>query len=52
MAVIVSVISGVGVLIPLLGWAIPQLQAIPSLRPDEENMFGENVRKNIDYGIH
>ena len=45
MAVMVSVISGVGVLIPLLGWAIPQLQAIPSLRPDQENRFGANVRK-------
>ena len=45
MAVIVSIITGVGMLIPLLGWAIPPLQAIPTLRPDEENTFGVNVRK-------
>ena len=48
MAVIVSVITGVGVLIPLLGWAIPLLQAIPTLQPDEEkNMFGVNVRRIV-----
>ena len=44
MAVIVSIITGVGVLIPVLGWAIPALRAIPSVQPDEERMFGENVR--------
>lgn len=47
MAVIVSLITGVGVLIPVLGWAIPTLRAIPSVQPDEERMFGENVRNRM-----
>jgi hypothetical protein len=47
MAVVVSIITGVGVLIPVLGWAIPQLQAIPSLQPDEERMYGEDVSNRM-----
>lgn len=47
MAAIVCVITAIGVFIPLLGWATPQLQAIPALRPDEEGMFGVNVSKFV-----
>ena len=44
MALVVLGITAVGVLIPLLGWAIPILQAVPSLGPDEERPPQQNVR--------
>ena len=47
MAVIVVGITAVGVLIPVLGRAIPQLRAVPSLQPDNERGLAENVRNII-----
>ena len=47
MALVILGITAVGVLIPVLGWAIPILQAVPSLRPDDERPPQQNVRTHI-----
>ena len=43
MVVIVLCITGAGVLIPTIGWAVPALRAYPALEPNEEIRFGRNV---------
>ena len=48
MATIVFGITAVGVFMVVLGWAIPQLRAIPSLQRDGERGTGEDVRKKKD----
>ena len=48
MAIIVLAITGVGVLMAVLGWAIPQLRAIPTRQPDRERGVGANVRYFAD----
>ena len=45
MAVIVVVITGVGFLMAVLGWAIPLLRAIPTLEPDVERKPGRDVKE-------
>ena len=52
MAVIVVGITGVGVLMAMLGWAIPQLRAIPSLQPDDERKHVESVITSIYTCMH
>lgn len=45
LAVIVAAITGVGVLMAILGWSIPQLRSTPALQPDAERPgFGRNVQ--------
>lgn len=44
MALIVLTITGVGVLMATLGWAIPRLRATPTLQPDSERPLGRDVR--------
>ena len=47
MATIVLGITGVGVLMSILGWAIPQLRTMPTLYQDEEKKIGRNVRNQL-----
>lgn len=51
MALTVLGITCIGVLIAILGWAFPSSQAIPTLHPDHERGFAEDVRTKLLYNI-
>ena len=48
MAVVVFLITGVGLVMALLGLVIPALQPNPSLQPDDERRPGRDVKRSID----
>ena len=43
LAIVVLVITGVGTLIPVVGWAVPLLRSVPSLELDLERGPGRDV---------
>lgn len=56
LAAIVAAITGVGVLMAILGWSIPLLRSTPALQDDgERSGFGRNVRSGevcLKVGLH
>ena len=52
LAIVILVITAVGTLIPVVGWAIPLLRSVPSLELDLERGPDRDVRNHGLSSIH